>query len=145
MWKFITLFWEIFLFIPIYFFYIYVWYNLQLVLYFIICWIIVDFIGCCIKYFFFKPRPEPMKYKNWIQKVKAWSFPSLHSARTFLLFLFSITFTNIYISSIYFLFWLTIAYSRIKLKKHFPVDIIWWVVLSIIVFLVFFKFLQFLT
>jgi len=64
-----------------------------------------------------------MKYTNWKEKFLAGSFPSLHSERTFLLFLFALHFINYYVTLGFLSFWILIAYSRVYLKKHFWIDI----------------------
>ena len=167
-WKYFTLLGEIFLFIPAFlliffinpnsiywygllnylvnFFYNYLGFFLTkdqifILLFYFFCLLAVDFIGSLIKVFFFKPRPNPMEYKNFIEKVLAWSFPSLHSARTFLLVLMALAFTNYYIAWVYFIFWLMIAYSRIYLKKHYWTDIAGGVILAILVFILLYKIL----
>jgi len=159
--KYITLLWEILLFIPTLFYIIFVNPNnisikielfknisefIQIIVPFfsiqqIYIWLILvlavilwEIIGTTIKVFFFKERPNPMIYNNLYEKILAGSFPSLHSTRTFILFLFSIYFTNYYVAFGFFLFWCLIAYSRVYLKKHFLVDIFWGVILAISVF-----------
>lgn len=167
-WRYFTLFWEIFLFIPAFlliffinpnsihgywlltylvdFFYHYLWFFLTkdqifILLFYFFNLVVVDFIWSLIKLFFFKPRPKPMEYKNFVEKILAWSFPSLHSARTFLLFLLALAFTNYYVAGAYFVFWLMIAYSRINLQKHYYKDIVGWVALAIVCFLLLYNFL----
>ena len=159
--KYITLFWEILLFIPFFVFLIFVnpdsvfmkthflqnistfiakyisFFSVEQIyvgFLYILAFIIWEIIGSAIKFFFFKDRPNPMKYSNWKEKILAGSFPSLHSERTFLLFLFALYFTNYYVAFGFFLFWLLIAYSRVYLKKHFWIDILWWVILASLVF-----------
>ncbi len=159
--KYVTLFWELLLFIPFFIFLFFVNSNnvfikidllhnfsiftnkyisflsieqIYVWLLFILSLILWEIIGSFIKFFFFKQRPNPMKYNNWIEKILAGSFPSLHSERTFLLFLFALYFTNYYATLWFFLFWLLIAYSRIYLKKHFWIDIFWWIILACLVF-----------
>ncbi len=159
--KYITLFWEVLLFIPTLIFLFFVNPNSiylkieilknisillekilpffsieQIYVWLLLFWalIIWEIIGASIKLFFFKARPKPMKYNNWKEKILAGSFPSLHSERTFLLFLFSLYFTNYYVVFWFFLFWVLIAYSRVYLKKHYWIDILWWVILASLVF-----------
>ena len=159
--KYITLFWELLLFIPTLVFLFFVNPNnislkielfkniskfIQIIVPFfsvqqIYIWLILvstiilwEFIGATIKIFFFKERPNPMKYNNLYEKILAGSFPSLHSMRTFTLFLFSFFFTNFYVAFGFFLFWCLIAYSRVYLKKHFWIDSFWGVILSSFVF-----------
>ena len=165
--KYITLFWEVLLFIPTIFLSFFINYDklffhfsflkifnffnlpyLNQIKFLILIWIFLvlnELIWGAIKYFFFKERPNPMKYKNAYEKILAGSFPSLHSSRTFLLFLFSLFFTeNIFIKIGFFIFWLIISYSRIHLKKHFIEDIIWWIALSCFVFLILYNGLGFI-
>jgi len=94
----------------------------------------LEIIWWAVKYFFFKPRPKPMSYSNWYEKILASSFPSLHSARTFGLFLFSYFYTNLYVAFWFLIFWGLISYSRVYLKKHFCIDIYWWMLFSGIIF-----------
>lgn len=158
--KYVTLFGELLIFIPILILLFFVdpnkvwnnFYMTQLVNFFhyifffftkqqIYIWLLIsismiiqEFIWWLIKYFFFKERPAPMAYYNWYQKVLAGSFPSLHSARAYLLFLFSLYFTNIYVAIWFFIYWALIAYSRVYLKKHYCIDLLWWIILSAMVF-----------
>ena len=160
--KYITLFWEILIFIPVLVLLFFVnpdkvwdyhilWYLVDFVYHyfsffskqqifiwflFVIAFFIQEIIWWAIKFFFFKDRPNPMKWTNWFEKVMAWSFPSLHSARTFLLFLFALFYTNVYVALWFFFFWALIAYSRIHLKKHFYVDLIGGIVLAIFTFFI---------
>jgi len=158
--KYITLFWEILIFIP--FFLLLYFVNLDNVVNYWVLWNIVDFLAnyiwflsrqqiyvwvlfaiyfllletiwWVVKYFFFKPRPKPMSYSNWYKKILASSFPSLHSARTFGLFLFSYFYTNLYVAFGFLLFWALISYSRVYLKKHFWIDICGGIVFSVVIF-----------
>lgn len=74
---------------------------------------------------YFKNRPKKESHNNFIEKIDASSFPSLHSARiTFL----ALTFSNYFINRFVTLFCILIAtlviYSRIHRKKHDWVDVI---------------------
>ena len=115
--------------------------QLRFLLFFWIFFIFLELIWWAIKYFFFKERPNPMSYSNWIEKILAGSFPSLHSARTFSLFLLSCVFVNIYVSFLFLIFWFSISYSRVYLKKHYWVDICGGVVLSIFLIILLVKLL----
>jgi len=108
--------------------------QLRFLLFFWIFFIVLEVIWWAIKLFFFKERPNPMPYSNWIEKILAGSFPSLHSARTFSFFIFSCAFVNIYVAFWFLIFWFNISYSRVYLKKHYWIDICGGVVLSIIIF-----------
>ncbi len=92
--------------------------------------ILEDAIGSIIKLLFFKPRPIPQKFTNIIQKIDAGSFPSIHSARSFSLFLISCIFIGLPYCLMFAAFWILIALSRIYLNKHFWIDILGGMLLS---------------
>lgn len=129
-WKYYTRFWEIFLFVPIFIFWYFVNFQLDILLLFFILLMCQFFIWAFLKLFFFKERPQKMHYNWYLSKIAASAFPSLHSANTFLLFLFTLYYTNFYISFGFFIFWLSISYSRILLQKHFYIDIVNWALLA---------------
>jgi len=95
-----------------------------------------DLIGVAIKALFYKPRPKPQNFSNFLQKIDAWSFPSIHTSRSFVIAITSCLFLPIF-ECIFFviLAWL-IAYSRIHLQRHFWIDILWWAVIAIFSILV---------
>lgn len=142
--KIITLFgWELFFILEfsLLFFMYFKWYNLFTFAKIIILFFILESIWALIKIFFFKDRPHPMQYNNLHEKILAGSFPSLHTGRTFLLFLLFIYYLNIfYLNFTYFLLFICIAYSRVILKKHFWVDILWGIIISWLLFLIYIKF-----
>lgn len=93
---------------------------------------------------FFKNRPEKYKYKTFIDKIDAASFPSNHSARiSFLAILFANYFNNIFISVFLALIALIVLYSRIYLKKHDLKDVLGGVILGIFVYFAVYYILQF--
>lgn len=87
-----------------------------------------------IKVFLFKNRPKKMGHKNIIEKIEASSFPSVHTMRIF--FVSSVlmpVFNNIAISIILVILSLTVAYSRIYLKRHYYADVIAGAAIGIII------------
>jgi len=99
----------------------------------ILAFLFIYFVTFIIRLFYFKPRPEKTSYSNFIEKIDASSFPSVHAARiTFLaLFLiFSFTLNYIYIFMIV-ISWFLIIYSRKYLKKHHISDLVAGIVLGI--------------
>ncbi|OGI64621.1 hypothetical protein A2642_04475 [Candidatus Nomurabacteria bacterium RIFCSPHIGHO2_01_FULL_39_10] len=73
---------------------------------------------------YFKPRPKPKEYTNFIERIDASSFPSWHAARIILLALtLHFFFKNKYISLILTIVALLVCYSRIRLQKHDWIDI----------------------
>ncbi len=73
---------------------------------------------------YFKPRPKPKEYTNFIERIDASSFPSWHAARiVFLALSFHVFFKNKYISLILTVVTLLVCYSRIRLQKHDWIDL----------------------
>ncbi len=134
-WKFYTKLWEILFIIPLLLFFYMIEFHQNIIFNIVAVLLIQAFIGIFLKYFFFKERPKKMNYYNFITKIRASAFPSLHSANTFLLFLLSIYYLDHVYSIFFLIFWFSIAYSRIVLKKHFYIDIFSGMILSIVVFL----------
>jgi membrane-associated phospholipid phosphatase len=85
---------------------------------------------------YFKPRPNKQTYKNWLEKMDASSFPSLHAARIwFLALLFSWYFKyNIAPVTVLILLAIITSYSRIYLKKHDWIDLLGGILLAAILF-----------
>lgn len=74
---------------------------------------------------FWKQRPKKRKYKNFLEKIDAGSFPSLHSARAgVLVTILSNFFANNFITGLLIISAIGVAWARVYLKKHFPVDVI---------------------
>lgn len=98
------------------------------------------FFGSIIKYCYYKPRPEPQKYTNRWQKIDASSFPSIHTANSLILVSFGLMASGglviqnapirqqfvvqLVLPLFWILFYITISYSRIVLKKHFWIDLV---------------------
>ena len=88
-----------------------------------------------IRIFYFKPRPEPMKYHNFIQKINASAFPSWHASRSvFLTLLFYSFFPKGILLLILSFLTILFFYSRIYLKKHDWNDITGGVFVGIVTF-----------
>lgn len=82
-------------------------------------------VAIVIRLFYFKPRPEKLKYNSWIEKIDASSFPSIHSGRAVFLYAFFVILAlgNL-VNTLVFLLMLLIFCSRIYLKKHYWIDVI---------------------
>ena len=88
-----------------------------------------------IRSIYFKDRPHKQDFHNFIEKIEASSFPSLHSARiTFLALTFSYYFSNRFVSVFCILITTLVIYSRIHIKKHDWVDVIAGMILGGLVF-----------
>jgi len=72
-----------------------------------------------IRMVYFKNRPRKQGHTNFIERIDASSFPSLHAARIIFLFVvFAYMFTDVYVTFFLGIFTLLVMYSRIHLKKH---------------------------
>ena len=81
----------------------------------------------------FKERPKKKKHKNIFEKIDAGSFPSLHSARAAVLaVILSIAVSNNKITILFVLSALGVAWARVKLYKHYPVDVIAGLIIGIL-------------
>ena len=108
------------------------------------------FFGSIIKYCYYKPRPEPQKYNNRWQKIDASSFPSIHTANSLILAFFGIVasggialgnntpllqqiIVQIILPLFWLLFYLTISYSRVMLKKHYWIDLLGGTIFAVLI------------
>ena len=89
------------------------------------------FFGLLLAYFvttsfriaYFKNRPEKQKYRNWLEKIDASSFPSLHSMRSVVLVVILTSyFSNIFLTLFFVAVAASVVATRILLKRHDPVD-----------------------
>ena len=92
--------------------------------------------GSIIKLMFYKPRPIPYVFRNWMEKIDASSFPSIHTSNATVVGLiwswwghqsivaWSDRFVIISIMVGVVGICAAIALSRIELKKHFPIDVL---------------------
>lgn len=99
--------------------------------------LIIYMIAILFRTFLFRERPEKIKHDSYIEKLDAASFPSLHASRTAFMAAMLMKFFNNYIISILLvLIGLSIAYSRIYLKKHDIKDVMAGIVLGIFVYFI---------
>lgn len=87
-----------------------------------------------IRTFYFKDRPNKEKYSNYLEKLDASSFPSLHATRSIFLALL-LTNTNKLFSLIIIIIALIVVYSRIYIKKHDIIDVFFGSILGFIIYL----------
>ncbi len=79
-----------------------------------------------IKVFFFKRRPDNQQYSNLLEKFDAASFPSVHSMRAVsLAMVLSAYANNVIFTILVIIITAGVMYTRVRLKKHFPVDVFW--------------------
>ena len=85
-----------------------------------------------IRLFYFKSRPKKEDYSNFLEKIDASAFPSLHAARiVFMAILFSGHFANLYLTILFTFTAALVSYSRIYLQKHDWVDVAGGVVVGV--------------
>jgi membrane-associated phospholipid phosphatase len=84
----------------------------------------VYIVGIGIRHVYFKERPQQLAHSNWVEKIYASSFPSIHSMRIWLfVVVFSTLFQNGWVTVVLISVGTLVAYSRLYLKKHDLIDI----------------------
>ena len=94
--------------------------------------IIIMLIGVTVRFFYFKERPKKRKHSNFLEKIDAASFPSLHSARITALFIIIQELMNNLTTAFFGVITLIVIYSRIHLKHHKLKDVLGGILLGII-------------
>jgi membrane-associated phospholipid phosphatase len=88
--------------------------------------------GSVIKFLYFIPRPAPQPYSNWLGKIDASSFPSIHTSNSIILAFrgthmaysaYGLSVLTAFLIALWLLFFILMAYSRVVLRKHYPIDI----------------------
>jgi undecaprenyl-diphosphatase len=94
--------------------------------------IIISTLLCyVIRFFYFKERPHKRSYKTLLEKLDASSFPSTHTARSFgAALILSYYFPELLI--LILLLAIGIAISRIYLKHHYKIDVIFGILIGIL-------------
>jgi len=110
-------------------------------------------LGSIIKRIHYKPRPNPQPYTNRREKIDASSFPSIHTSNSLIMAVRSIIAVSWWIPlqsctlnptifpcpmswifsaaaapwrmMLWILFYILISYSRVILRKHYRIDILW--------------------
>ncbi len=95
--------------------------------------LIIFVITSIIRFAYFKGRPSPKKYANWIEKIDAASFPSTHTARAALAVSIVWNHVSLTLRLLSVALLLVICYSRIARKRHDLIDVAGGVILGILV------------
>ncbi|HIP48324.1 MAG TPA: phosphatase PAP2 family protein [Lutibacter sp.] len=78
-----------------------------------------------IKILFPKKRPSGQTYSNLLEKIDAGSFPSIHASRITIVYLTLFSNTESIAIKIAFISVIVLVFlSRVKLKKHFWIDVL---------------------
>ncbi len=87
-----------------------------------------------IRTIFFRKRPDRQKYRGFFTKIDASSFPSMHTTRSLTLAIILATvFTQQTIRILLAIAVLGVAYTRIRLKRHYTSDVIGGLILGAVV------------
>lgn len=99
----------------------------------IVALLIIYFLTFVIRVFYFKARPNKQIYKNFIERLDASSFPSVHAARaTFISFFLIFSFLpNFFYTLLILVLWAVVLHSRVYLNKHYLIDVIAGILLGI--------------
>ncbi len=98
--------------------------------------VFVELFSSTIKFFYYKRRPKQEKYDNFLERINAGSFPSLHSARSSFVFVtLFFLFSNYYLKIVLLLIPIIVGMTRISLKKHYLYDIIAGYIIGILTFI----------
>jgi membrane-associated phospholipid phosphatase len=109
------------------------YYDAQFSIKMLICYFAIMAVSVFFKFFFFKERPNKQEYSNWLQKIDASSFPSVHSARAgALALLLGYFHANAYLLSLFLILAVGVCYSRIFLKKHDLTDVFFGALLGLV-------------
>lgn len=85
--------------------------------------IFIELSCALIKLIWHKERPVRENHKNFLEKIDAGSFPSVHSARSLFVFLFLFTLITENIRFIFLGLPFIVGITRIILNKHYLIDI----------------------
>jgi len=103
----------------------------------LIGFVLIYLITIIIRATHFKNRPRKYSYANFIEKLDASAFPSLHATRSGFLFMILVKyFNNLFVSIILFVLLIVVSYSRIYLKKHDIRDVSVGVGLGVVVYVI---------
>jgi membrane-associated phospholipid phosphatase len=98
--------------------------------------ILILIITTLVRIIYFKDRPNKEEHHNWIERIDASSFPSMHTARIFFFGLVMSQFWDysLNLTILFLVVSLSVSYSRIFLKKHDWWDLLGGLVLGVISF-----------
>lgn len=86
-----------------------------------------------IRAVYFKPRPKREEHRNWLEKLDASAFPSVHSMRAVLLYtILVVYYKDLLLSLILAVVALAVCASRVLIRKHDVVDVVGGVLIGVV-------------
>lgn len=108
--------------------------NLGLGIKMVMALLLIEVSGGIIKLLYPKKRPVPMPTRTLAQKWDAGSFPSIHTARITSVAMFGYSLlNNPALLALGLLLAAVVGYSRIYLRKHYPIDVVAGVVMGVVI------------
>jgi membrane-associated phospholipid phosphatase len=94
----------------------------------------IYFLTFVIRLFYFKDRPKKMHHKNFLEKIDASAFPSIHAARAIFMLIFLTYYLpfNILFFTASSVAAFLVVFSRIYLGKHDIYDVIGGIILGLL-------------
>ncbi len=118
--------------------------NAKIAFQLIVCLAVLYLIIAIVRVIFFRKRPDKQKYRGFFTKIDAGSFPSMHCARAVgLAIIVSQLFVQNTIRVLFVIAVLAVAYTRIRLKRHYASDVFGGLVLGVLVSWLVVKFVPF--
>lgn len=100
-------------------------FNIYFALKLFLALMFIELFCIAVKIIYRKERPVPQSRENFYNKIDANSFPSVHSARIALLVtMVSLSYKDAFFSVIGIAVALFVGYSRIRLKRHYFIDVL---------------------
>ena len=93
-------------------------------IYILIGLIFIELVSRGIRIFYYKDRPRKETHNNFLEKLDASSFPSIHSARSSFVFLVLYSLTNYPANLLFILLFLIVGFTRVLLKKYYIIDVL---------------------
>lgn len=92
----------------------------------VLLWVGNEIFCSAIKFYYFRPRPDPMQHTNWLEKIEAGSFPSIHASRWAVFAVFALLQlpTGSLVSLLLLILTGFVGWTRIILKKHYLHDVL---------------------
>jgi len=92
--------------------------------YILIGLIIIELVSRGIRIFYYMDRSRKEAHNNFLEKLDASSFPSIHSARSSFVFLVLYSLTNYPANLLFILLFLIVGFTRVLLKKYYIIDVL---------------------